>query len=1104
MEDQLVQLLANTQLPDPGPRQQAELDLKRARTNPAFPVSLANVASHASIPTSVRQSALSTLRIFIEQNWAADDYGSEPLIPISDDARAHLKQILLDLALSKDEDRKVKIAASYTVGKIAIHDFPEQWPNLLPTLLAVVPAGTDAQLHGALKVLGDIVEESLSEDQFFSMAREIANALTQVAFSTDRKPMLRALAVSVFRSCLYLMDMVKQSHGQEVEAFAKHLLEGDPASSSPAWIPFFISVVQERLPAADLRDGQPEAWNSIIALKLQVVKTLLKLRHVFANLLSPHSTTFFSAVWDELTNLRDTHQQLYIQSSAQGRLEDSDNLPYTLDFLILEELDFLNQCFRAPRVKAELDSQLQAHASAQDVPWMAQIMTMLVSYARVTQEEEELWDIDCSLYLAEETSVTANYTARTAAGDLLIKMGEWFDQKTIDGLFGHTRALFPGDGSWRSQEAALYLFVMLLSDFHDLDKTIPEAIAAEYYKLVDYAISRSDEPLLRARGYLVAGMLGQRFPMPTVQPNPASPAMPLHDCMIKAITAEESEVVQVACVKAIEGLINEKRIGLDKQMPVIVAIQTYMNSKDPADMEEADELLVTLAEALRSAIVMDTTITLSSEVQAIDLLFLLAKLGASNFQVTSLVTEALEEVVKALSRTPSFATLCSKTLPTLMGAFDVANLTDDNPLVTVATEMLSVLSEHGSEPLPEGFVAATLPKLSRFLLESTEGEVLRPGSETVKWILMHDHQQVFGWQDANGVSGLEVCLRIIDRLLKPEIEDNSASEVGGLAAELVEKAGQERLGPYLPQLLQAVATRVESAHEPPFIQSLILVFARLSLAGAQDVVEFLSQLQINGQNGLQVVLSKWLENSVMFAGYDEIRQNVIALSKLYSLNDPRLAQITVKGDLIMTADDGRIKTRSRAKQNPDQYTMIPATLKIIKLLIEELLSASGIRAAANAASAAMAANADIESDDEAEGWEDDDDTLDLNLAANKAELMSFSEVGGQRQRDDETQAYLSEFFIRCGRENVANFQEWYGLLTDDEKAKLNELASVAERLWNDAWMNGARGKAVVFTRLDMPFTPGLMTFHASPRQLAGLEGQITAAPRKKNMVMQKK
>ena len=111
MEDQLVQLLANTQLPDQAPRQQAEIELKRARSNPAFPVSLANVASHTSVATGVRQSALSTLRRFIESNWAPDDPDDEPPVPISEDARGLLRQSLLDLALSPDEDRKVKIAA---------------------------------------------------------------------------------------------------------------------------------------------------------------------------------------------------------------------------------------------------------------------------------------------------------------------------------------------------------------------------------------------------------------------------------------------------------------------------------------------------------------------------------------------------------------------------------------------------------------------------------------------------------------------------------------------------------------------------------------------------------------------------------------------------------------------------------------------------------------------------------------------------------------------------------------------------------------------------------------------------------------------------------
>ena len=42
---------------------------------------------------------------------------------------------------------------SYVVSKIAIVDFPHQWAALLPSVLGVMPAGTDAQLHGALRIL---------------------------------------------------------------------------------------------------------------------------------------------------------------------------------------------------------------------------------------------------------------------------------------------------------------------------------------------------------------------------------------------------------------------------------------------------------------------------------------------------------------------------------------------------------------------------------------------------------------------------------------------------------------------------------------------------------------------------------------------------------------------------------------------------------------------------------------------------------------------------------------------------------------------------------------------------------------------------------------
>lgn len=164
----------------------------------------------------------------------------------------------------------------------------------------------------------------------------------------------------------------------------------------------------------------------------------------------------------------------------------------------------------------------------------------------------------------------------------------------------------------------------------------------------------------------------------------------------------------------------------------------------------------------------------------------------------------------------------------------------------------------------------------------------------------------------------------------------------------------------------------------------------------------------------------------------------------------------VKGDLIIPTSN-RIMTRSQARKSmspsrmpsyidkftdPDQYTFIPTPLKIIKVLIEELLSAAGHQ---NAAIASATADFDDDGDD---GWEDvPSSVLDLGLGSTKAELMAWGQPGdGQgsffmRQRDDETQAYLTEFFVRAAREDLSGFNTLYGQLTEDEKKKLNELAT---------------------------------------------------------------
>lgn len=594
---------------------------------------------------------------------------------------------------------------------------------------------------------------------------------------------------------------------------------------------------------------------------------------------------------------------------------------------------------------------------------------------------------------------------------------------------------------WKSKEAILFILNQLLRDVDESANKINPSVATGFQPYIAQCLQDTNQ-FLRARAHLVLGVMTKVAD----QPSPDA-ALPYLTGAVMAMSADPSELVQVSCIRVIQDYLQgglPSAVAKQAQGAVISALSEYITSHDLRDLTDSDDLKVTLVETLRDAITIDALAIL--EGPAIDLLFTLASNGASNFQISTLVTETFEGIVSQISASghEPYVRLCAKTIPSLTGAFDVANMTQESALTNLAAELVSALAEFGLAPLPEGFVTAVMPKLNRVLLEATDAELVRPATLAVQHMLARDPDQFLAWKDAAGTGAVEVTLTIINRLLNsPDVEDNAAAEVGGLASELVNKAGSEKLGPYLLQLLQAVAMRLASAEKAPFIQSLIMVFAGLSVSAPKEVIDFLSQVNINGENGLNVVLAKWLENSINFAGYAEIRQNVMALSTLYSLGDPRIQQIGVKGDLIQE-NTGRIKTRSQAKLNPDKWTVIPANLKILKILVEEISSASTNRYADPATAAAALDSAG--SDDDGDEWEDvgtsggGGATLDLGLGVTKQQLMAYEENNSptsSRLRDDETAEYLTNWFR--AESQKPGFQEMYNLLSEQERAKLQAI-----------------------------------------------------------------
>lgn len=270
MDQQVVDLLAATLETAATIRNDAENHLAQLYTSEAFPISLISIASHKSVPNDIRQAALLVLKKVVLKTWSPSLEEFEGPYAIGDTTKEQLRQALLSLATSGDPESKIVSAASVVVSKIASTDFPEAWPSLLPTLLQLVPQSDEAQLHGVLVVLGNLVEEGFNEEQFSETAVALIKCIYDVAIDGTKKLTGRALAVSIFRACFDTMGLVYQTNKASVKQLTQQC--------SDAWLPFFIDVLKLPLPylpneEEDSRGGPAVSdWRGVIALKTQVVK----------------------------------------------------------------------------------------------------------------------------------------------------------------------------------------------------------------------------------------------------------------------------------------------------------------------------------------------------------------------------------------------------------------------------------------------------------------------------------------------------------------------------------------------------------------------------------------------------------------------------------------------------------------------------------------------------------------------------------------------------------------------------------------------------------------------------------------------------------------
>lgn len=697
-------------------------------------------------------------------------------------------------------------------------------------------------------------------------------------------------------------------------------------------------------------------------------------------------------------------------------------MAYTIDLLVTEELDYMERLLEAPEVKQQLDSMLAADASSNGTSlkqWLSSVLEILVAFSCISKEAEDMWSIDYNIFLTEEVFAESNSTPRSMCASFAWKLSHNYPKQMADCLQDSLASIMSNQtADWRQKEAVLYNLQQVAEEYENESRKLDVGLVNALTSHVQPTLADSND-LLRARAHtVVAAIVSAWFKREDADHNLAY-SMTEH--CVNAISNDASDVVKVACIRIIPDYLSVLSSPQSTQLQgsIVAAIGKFLDGQDLEDPDAVSELVDTVLQTLRDTIMANPMTCL--DIKALDVILTLVKYGAARDSHSSvLIDEAFTSAAEAMAEhgPEAYGPFCQKVLPSLVAGLDIQDpKQDENVLVDVSVSLIQILAESARSPLPDGFVNAVMPRLCRLIYGDVDFYLMQSATLTVKSIVDNDSAQVFNWIDPNTQkNGLQVCFMIIGHLLGPTMSDASAAEVGELANAVVERAGTTALGSSMQELLQVLANRLATATHLQLVQSLVMVFARLALISAGDLVTFLEGLPIGETNGLNVVIRKWLENSTTFAGFDPIRQNMQALVALYSLNDHRVAAINVQGDMIPDTSS-RIRTRSQAKARPIQFTQVSAPLKIVKLIVGELVpyndQSNALHSPGGLAgtSTPMARKSSV---DEEWDTEDEDDG-----------------PFGQRAADDSTQRYLIEFMQSQAHD--ARFQELYQELTEEEK-----------------------------------------------------------------------
>ncbi|KAF5384768.1 hypothetical protein D9615_001050 [Tricholomella constricta] len=1034
MASQIAECLAATLSPDQTTRITAELKLSEYFASPETGLALSQLILAQDADLFLRQSASIVLRKYVKERWSpyfTAFKGAAPPVEVKTQIRHAVFQGL------SDKNRKIRSLCAHTLSSIANCDWPDEYPELLSSLINLLSSNSPESVHGAMQVFTEFIKSDLTEDQILPVLRQLLPVLLSILGSTEsHSAPTRARTVSVFRQCVTALFMVKDQHPQATKEAV--------ASVLPVWLEAF-KVLLKINPSQDVQNT--ENWDGL-AVRIQIFKTLDIIHTSFPRALTPYLQQFLSDSLVHLQALHPTFSQYYL-SSSESAPRSSEDEAIELPQLICPILDFAAAVTRGGKAKEWFTTEnLNA------------LIDAVCDFVQMTDEDEEAWANNANAFVAQEEDETQTYSVRVAGFDFLGSLVDRSPAATVKAFQStvqkvvHSSQQLRDSGKkdwWRALEAALAAvgsqseaILDCIEDEQDSGREKPIDVEYILSNIVPSILRLSEHPFLQGRGFVFASQYSKLLPVDL--------AGQYLEAAIQVIEASEAGIpVKISAVKAIH---NFCQGGEDSAL--INFVPRIAKDLGPFLFVTSEDTLSLVLETLAVVLEVEKGKWITTEL-AESLIQALLEVWSKNNKdpiFISLLTDILATLAGSATNT-IYETVVKQALPPLSNAIAAAK-PEDSWIAGSAIELVASLAQGSPESgLGEGFFALLAPNLFKCLGETEDRDVLQHGISCLTVVIRKDCNQLLSWSDPSGRSGLDYVLTLIAKTLESQ-DESGGLFIGDLIIHLLRRVGESVL-PVLPQLLQAMVSRMVTAKTATFLQSLIIPFAFLINNQRDTILSLLESMTINEHSGLDILIRTWCENAETFQGFWPSRISTMGLIQLFTAERPTLQNLVVKGDIIVNkANNNVIMTRSRTRTTPTEFTSIPFPVKALKLLLHDVQSGGE--------SATITAQGgdtyDIDSDDGDEDWTEEEK---LNQGFKEDEFAFLSDMLGPRgmafdnddvldDSDDEDlkndpisemdmQAHLVSFFRECAARNINNFSALVGQLTAEETLVIRQVVA---------------------------------------------------------------